>query len=60
MTKLAIFSLLMITVIGSVSMADVFKVGRELPRVDLFDKEGLVDLRSQVKGKTLLHIFASW
>jgi len=39
---------------------DVLKVGRTLPDVKLVLDGELVDLKGQVKGKTMMHIFASW
>ncbi len=42
------------------AIADVLKVGRALPEVSLLSDGKLVQLKSQVKGKTMVHIFASW
>jgi len=42
------------------SKADVLQVGRHVPDVRLQDKEKLLTLQSQIKGKTLVHVFASW
>ena len=40
--------------------ADTLRVGNALPRVDLLKDGTLVSLQSQIQGKTLVHIFASW
>lgn len=39
---------------------DAFEVGQVLPEVNLVKDGRVVDLRGEVKGKTMVHVFASW
>lgn len=55
------FLLLMFSLFTALNTnADVFKVGRAIPDVELVKAGEIVKLKDQVKGKTMVHVFASW
>ncbi len=50
----------LVLMMPATASADVLRVGRALPNVSLVSDGKLVNLKTQIKGKTLVHIFASW